>query len=152
MITPCIKVCKLVDRKCIGCGRTSNEIAMWSSMTNDQRKLIIERLKDNMENVTYNDVAELDEAWTDEGAELFFDNLRETLRKQEVTITFTKKDGTERVMRCTLDPAKLPVQENKETATTRKINTDTMSVFDLDAQGWRSFTKTSVSCVDFTTN
>jgi hypothetical protein len=32
----------------------------------------------------------------------------------EVTVTFTKKDGTERVMKCTLDPAVLPKQEIKE--------------------------------------
>jgi hypothetical protein len=27
-----------------------------------------------------------------------------------------------------------------------------MAVFDLDVQGWRSFTKKSVKCVDFTTH
>lgn len=103
-----------------------------------------------MENVTYNNVAELDENWTEEGAELFFDRLKDIMRKQTVTITFTKKDGTERVMRCTLDPAKLPVQENTNSNTNRKVSTETMAVFDLDAQGWRSFTKTAVKCVDFT--
>ena len=105
-----------------------------------------------MDNVTFTDVADIEDVWTDETAEVFFDQLKEILRKQSVTITFTKKDGTERVMRCTLDPAKLPVQENTESSTKRKINTDTMSVFDLDAQGWRSFTKKSVKCVDFTTH
>lgn len=105
-----------------------------------------------MENVMYNNVAELDETWTAESAELFFDQLKNILRKQEVTITFTKKDGTERVMRCTLDPAKLPVQENTNSNTNRKVSTETMSVFDVEAQGWRSFTKTAVKCVDFTMN
>lgn len=105
-----------------------------------------------MENVNFNDVAEIDDVWTDEGAELFFENLKGVLRKQELTITFTKKDGTERVMRCTLDPNKLPVKENIETDSHRKTNNDTMAVFDLDAQGWRSFTKKSVKCVDFTTS
>jgi hypothetical protein len=74
------------------------------------------------------------------------------MREQEIKITFTKKDGTERVMRCTLDPAKLPVQESTETNANRKVSTKTMAVFDLDVQGWRSFTKKSVKCVDFTTN
>lgn len=105
-----------------------------------------------MENVMYNDVAEVDETWTEEGATLFFDRLKDVLRKQTVTITFTKKDGTERVMRCTLDPAKLPVQENTNSTTNRKVSTETMAVFDIDAQGWRSFTKTAVKCVDFTMN
>ena len=102
--------------------------------------------------MNFSDVTEIDEVWTDEGAELFFDRLKDIMRKQEVIITFTKKDGTERVMRCTLDPIKLPVQENKETNTERKVSTETMAVFDLDAQGWRSFTKKSVKCVDFTTH
>ena len=74
------------------------------------------------------------------------------LRDRELKITFTKKDGTERVMRCTLDPNKLPVQESTETNANRKVSTETMAVFDLDVQGWRSFTKKSVKCVDFTTN
>ena len=105
-----------------------------------------------MQNVSYNDVAEIDDTWTDEGVELFFDRIKDILRNQELTITFTKKDGTERVMRCTLDPAKLPIQENTNTNSTRKISTETMSVFDLDAQGWRSFTKKSVKSIDFTTH
>ena len=105
-----------------------------------------------MQNVTFTELPAVDEEWTDEGAETFFNRLQEILREQEIKITFTKKDGTERVMRCTLDPAKLPVQESTETKTERKVSTETMAVFDLDVQGWRSFTKKSVKCVDFTTN
>ena len=103
-----------------------------------------------MENITFTNETELNEEWTDEGAEIFFDRLKTILREQEIKITFTKKDGTERVMRCTLDPSKLPVQESTETNTNRKVSTETMAVFDLDVQGWRSFTKKSVKCVDFT--
>ena len=105
-----------------------------------------------MQNVTFTELPTVDEEWTDEGAELFFDRIKEMLRERELKITFTKKDGTERVMRCTLDPAKLPVQESTETSTNRKVSTETIAVFDLDVQGWRSFTKKSVKCVDFTTN
>ena len=105
-----------------------------------------------MENTMFVNEAEIDETWTDEGAEIFFDRLKTILREQEIKITFTKKDGTERIMRCTLDPAKLPVQESTETNTNRKVSTETMAVFDLDVQGWRSFTKKSVKCVDFTTH
>ena len=103
-----------------------------------------------MENTMFVNETELNEEWTDEGAETFFNRLQEILREQEIKITFTKKDGTERVMRCTLDPSKLPVQESTETNTNRKVSTETMAVFDLDVQGWRSFTKKSVKCVDFT--
>jgi hypothetical protein len=103
-----------------------------------------------MENTMFVSETEFNEEWTDEGAEIFFNRLQEILREQELKITFTKKDGTERVMRCTLEASKLPVQESTETNTNRKVSTETMAVFDLDAQGWRSFTKKSVKCVDFT--
>ena len=79
-------------------------------------------------------------------------SITRKLNVNQFIITFTKKDGTERVMRCTLEASKLPVQESTETKTERKVSTETMAVFDLDVQGWRSFTKKSVKCVDFTTN
>lgn len=105
-----------------------------------------------MENVNFNNAEEIEDTLTDEEVELFFDRIKDILRNQELTITFTKKDGTDRVMRCTLDPNKLPVKESSDTNTQRKTNTDTMAVFDLDAQGWRSFTKKSVKTIDFTTH
>jgi hypothetical protein len=111
-----------------------------------------------MENTMFVAETEFNEEWTDEGAEIFFDRLKTIMREQEIKITFTKKDGTERVMRCTLDPNKLPVHETNTDnpidfpETKRKVSTETMAVFDLDVQGWRSFTKKSVKCVDFTTN
>jgi hypothetical protein len=109
-----------------------------------------------MQNVTFTELPAVDDEWTDEGAEIFFDRLKTVMREQEIKITFTKKDGTERVMRCTLDPNKLPVHETNTDnpidfpETKRKVSTETMAVFDLDVQGWRSFTKKSVTCVDFT--
>lgn len=45
MITPCINICKVIDNKCIGCGRTLDEISKWSSMSDDQRKTIMKALK-----------------------------------------------------------------------------------------------------------
>jgi hypothetical protein len=56
------------------------------------------------------------------------------------TITFTKVDGTERTMPCTLDPAILPVVELKEEKlVSKKLNMDTLRVFVTDIQEWRSF-------------
>lgn len=56
------------------------------------------------------------------------------------TITFTKVDGTERTMPCTLDPAILPVVELKEEKLVpKKLNMDTLRVFVTDIQEWRSF-------------
>lgn len=66
----------------------------------------------------------------------------------EVFVTFLKKDGSERLLRCTLNPNLLPKSELKES--TRKQPTNTMAVFDLDNNGWRSFTIKSVKQVKFT--
>jgi predicted Fe-S protein YdhL (DUF1289 family) len=45
MITPCINVCKIVDSKCAGCGRTLDEIARWSSMSDAERNNVMNKLK-----------------------------------------------------------------------------------------------------------
>jgi len=44
METPCIKICKLKDEVCYGCGRTTTEIAKWSTYTTEERSRIIGRL------------------------------------------------------------------------------------------------------------
>jgi hypothetical protein len=44
----------------------------------------------------------------------------------------------------------LPVVEIKEDKTPRKQNDSVLSVYDLDAQGWRSFTVNAVKRVSFT--
>ena len=45
MKTPCVKLCKVSDGKCLGCGRTLDEIRLWSRLTESERDTIIERLK-----------------------------------------------------------------------------------------------------------
>jgi len=42
--SPCIKQCRAVNGVCAGCGRTVEEIAAWSYMTNDERRDVIKRL------------------------------------------------------------------------------------------------------------
>ena len=76
--------------------------------------------------------------------------LKGVLTVQPATITFTKKDGTERVMNCTLRADMLPAVEIKEDKAPRKQNDSVLSVYDLDAQGWRSFTINAVKRVSFT--
>ena len=88
--------------------------------------------------------------FNDNDWEVFSKWIKGVLITSDTTITFTKKDGSERVMRCTLRPDKLPVQEVKENATPRKQSDAAMAVYDLDAQGWRSFTIRSVKRVEFT--
>jgi hypothetical protein len=78
--------------------------------------------------------------------------LKDMLMFGAVTVTFTKRDGTERVMRCTLSPEMLPpvvVTEDAEPKKQRKVNEAVMAVYDLEAAGWRSFTITSVTRVSF---
>ena len=48
--SPCVKICKLENGVCIGCGRTQDEIREWVIMTDNQREVIMERLKTNFPN------------------------------------------------------------------------------------------------------
>lgn len=63
-----------------------------------------------------------------------------------VTVTFIKKDGTERVMKCTKNIANIPsdMHPKNEIAESTAIR-----VFDLENQGWRSFTPSSVKSIEF---
>ena len=65
------------------------------------------------------------------------------LEQSVVEITFTKKDGTERVMNCTLLEDYLP----ETTGAGRSAGSDALAVFDVDADGWRSFRWDSVKAV-----
>jgi hypothetical protein len=78
----------------------------------------------------------------------------ESLLKNEiVTITFTKKDGTERSMQCTLKPDLLPVTEviesTGEDKPKRAKSETSVAVFDLDVNGWRAFSIDSVKTITF---
>jgi len=86
---------------------------------------------------------------TDKDWEVFTPWIKDMLKMGTVTVTFTKKDGTDRVMNCTLEPSKLPKVEVLEDKKPRKINENTLAVYDLDNQGWRSFTIRSVKRVEF---
>ena len=49
--SPCKSICKLVTRKkngeefCVGCGRTREEIKLWSRSDNEWKQKVIERSK-----------------------------------------------------------------------------------------------------------
>lgn len=43
--SPCVARCHVDQGACTGCGRTLDEIAGWSSMTNPQRQAVINRLR-----------------------------------------------------------------------------------------------------------
>lgn len=64
----------------------------------------------------------------------------ELLKCEIVDIEFVKKDGTNRLMTCTLREESLPKQVDiEELINTRKGNPDVLAVFDVINQGWRSF-------------
>ena len=43
-VSPCVQICKIEDGKCIGCGRTSNQITNWMKYTDDERMKIMKEL------------------------------------------------------------------------------------------------------------
>lgn len=80
--------------------------------------------------------------------------LKEIIQNNVVTVYFTKVDGTEREMKCTLMTEYLPDQyQNKNTqllqeSLGRLENVNTLSVWDLDANSWRSFRCDSVTRIE----
>tara|TARA_B100001057_G_scaffold379345_1_gene384851 strand:- start:2053 stop:3039 length:987 start_codon:yes stop_codon:yes gene_type:complete len=70
------------------------------------------------------------------------ETIIEQLKNNEVVVTFTKINGDERVMTCTLQDNKLPTTTKKDPLSQKKlrdINEKVVSVWDLNAEGWRSF-------------
>ena len=77
--------------------------------------------------------------------------VRGLLQNSAVTVTFTKADGTDRDMLCTLDSSRIPVTVYKpvpasvdgivrESRKTKKApDPHSIRVFDLEKQEWRSF-------------
>ena len=49
LASPCVDICKVVDNVCIGCGRTLEEIAYWTRMSEEERKSIDARLSNNIQ-------------------------------------------------------------------------------------------------------
>lgn len=77
--------------------------------------------------------------------------LRGLLKEGLVKVTFVKKDGTDRLMTCTLNTSFIPAStaEVKELAsdevkTERKKPVDSIAVYDVDKNGWRAFQYESV--------
>lgn len=64
-------------------------------------------------------------------------------RTGNIHVRFTKANGEERLMRCTLKNEHLPKQIDLEESTT-KDNSNLVVVWDLDANGWRSFKVDSI--------
>ena len=78
---------------------------------------------------------------------LFRDWIYDMLKTEIVDLTFKKKDGTIREMKCTLMESKLPPKE--ATNNVSKDNINSLPVFDLEKNEWRAFRYDSVQRVQF---
>lgn len=72
------------------------------------------------------------------------DEMLQRLRAGQCTVIFTKVNGEVRVMRCTRNRELIPPSTDSAEPAARSYNTDTVSVWDLDKQAWRSFRVDSV--------
>lgn len=79
--------------------------------------------------------------------------LRAKLQENEVSVTFTKRDGTERAMLCTLSTSRIPgehvPQGTGDTSSTETVSKEALRVFDLEKTAWRSFRFDSIKSVKF---
>jgi len=68
------------------------------------------------------------------------DGLIDMLRSNVVTVTFTKVNGDERVMTCTLLSEHIPnAPTTNGQVVVKETSSNTVSVWDVNANGWRSF-------------
>lgn len=74
------------------------------------------------------------------------EGVRNLLRASVLDITFTKSDGSSRIMKCTLNEEFIPKFEKSENP--RKPNPDVCPVWDMENQAWRSFRWDSITKID----
>jgi len=73
------------------------------------------------------------------------------INTKDLRITFTKRDGTEREMHCTLAEQAIPQEKQPKTAGSGSETTGSaVRVFDIEKQEWRSLRWDSVTKVEFT--
>ena len=77
--------------------------------------------------------------------------LRGLLKEQNVQVTFTKINGDERVMTCTLKEGVIPapVAKDEEVNRNREVKDEVQVAWDINAKGWRSFRWANVKQVNF---
>ena len=73
----------------------------------------------------------------------YYVNLRKWLSEGIVTFSYWKKDGSIREAKGTLNELLIPLDQRPKGSPLATPNYDAVSYFDLDKQGWRSF---SVTC------
>jgi hypothetical protein len=81
----------------------------------------------------------------------FKDQVRKLLHdSKDLRIVFTKKDGTDREMSCTLNESKIPSEKQpKSEGAESTTSGSALRVFDTQKQEWRSFRWESVKEVSY---
>ena len=72
------------------------------------------------------------------------ETLIKSLQKKAVRITFTKLDGEERIMDCTLQEHFIPPTDPNK----RKENEEVLPVWDINKGEWRSFRMDSITKIE----
>ena len=79
--------------------------------------------------------------------EMTRDYMMTRLQQSECRVIFKKTNGEERDMICTLKPNIIPAAKKEDTLSQKKvrsINEEVIPVWDVNAEGWRSFRVDSV--------
>jgi hypothetical protein len=83
------------------------------------------------------------------------EELVEKLQNESVSVTFTKADGSERTMLCTKMVSKIPEAQHPKTDKVVRLDengnvveSDLITVFDLEKEGWRSFNFSKVKSIE----
>jgi len=71
--------------------------------------------------------------------------IKSALHLGIVKITFTKKDGTERIMNCTLSTDFGATHYEKKTERVKEPKDDMFSVWDVDKGAWRTLTISAIT-------
>lgn len=73
--------------------------------------------------------------------------LVESLKINVMRVVFTKKDGEERIMTCTLSDYIAPEipWRGDIIASKKKVNEEVLAVWDIDKDAWRSFRLDSIT-------
>jgi hypothetical protein len=68
------------------------------------------------------------------------ESVKHELHRTVCKVIFTKVNGEERVMRCTLSESMIPqVEDSNDIKKERKENPEVQRVYDVESNGWRSF-------------
>lgn len=79
------------------------------------------------------------------------DDLKNMLAQNVMVVDFTKLNGDKRVMTCTLREDMKPRATKEDTMSQKKVRDlaeEVISVWDVNAKGWRSFRYARVNSVD----